>query len=181
MNIPMQERKHRQRLFDAVALLVVDLHRRGVFWGDCSLANILFKRDGQVLQAHLVDAETAEVHESLTRGQRAHDLEILEENIAGGLMDLAVRLEQPDDVVDQLLDEARGVAARYAELWDTLHASPTFPYRRGTRRSPRSAGSTTSASPSRRCAWCRSARAPRRCGSTPSWPTAASTPRSCSG
>jgi tRNA A-37 threonylcarbamoyl transferase component Bud32 len=130
MNIPMDERIHRQRLFDAVALLVVDLHRRGVFWGDCSLANILFKRDGQVLQAHLVDAETAEVHPSLSRGQRGHDLEILEENIAGGLMDLAVRLEQPDEVVEQLLDEARGVAARYTELWDTLHAQPTFPYRR---------------------------------------------------
>ena len=130
MNIPMEERKHRSRLFDAVALLVVDLHRRGVFWGDCSLANILFKRDGQVLQAHLVDAETAEVREALPRGQRAHDLEILEENIAGGLMDLAVRLEQPEEVVDQLLEEARGVATRYAELWDTLHASPTFPYRR---------------------------------------------------
>ena len=130
MNIPMDQRTPRARLFDAVALLVVDLHRRGVFWGDCSLANILFKRDGQVLQAHLVDAETAEVHEQLTRGQRMHDLEILEENLAGGLLDLAVRLEQPEEVVDQLLDEARGVATRYAELWDTLHASPTFPYRR---------------------------------------------------
>ena len=96
MNIPLSEHRHRQRLFDAVALLVVDLHRRGVFWGDCSLANILFKRDGQVLQAHLVDAETAEVHDALTDGQRAHDLAILEENIGGGLMELAVRLEQSD-------------------------------------------------------------------------------------
>jgi len=129
MNIPLSEHRHRQRLFDAVALLVVDLHRRGVFWGDCSLANILFKRDGQVLQAHLVDAETAEVHDALTDGQRAHDLAILEENIGGGLMDLAVRLEQSDEVVDQLLDEARGVSERYRALWDTLHAQPTFPYR----------------------------------------------------
>ena len=130
MRIPLTEHRHRQRLFDAVALLVVDLHRRGVFWGDCSLANILFKRDGQVLQAHLVDAETAEVHDSLTAGQRAHDLAILEENIGGGLMDLAVRLEQSDEVIDQLLEEARRVTERYADLWDTLHAQPTFPYRR---------------------------------------------------
>ena len=130
MRIPLTEHRHRARLFDAVALLVVDLHRRGVFWGDCSLANILFKRDGQVLQASLVDAETAEVHGELTTGQRRHDLEILEENIAGGLMDLAMRLEQPDEVVDLLLDEARGVADRYWSLWDTLHAQPTFPYAR---------------------------------------------------
>jgi tRNA A-37 threonylcarbamoyl transferase component Bud32 len=130
MRIPLQERKHRQRLFDAVALLVVDLHRRGIFWGDCSLANILFKRDGPILQAHLVDAETAELHAALTPGQRDHDLAILEENIGGGLMDLAARLEQPEDVVVQLLDEAHGVTSRYRELWDTLHAQPTFPYSR---------------------------------------------------
>ena len=128
MRIPVTEVRHRQRLFDAVAWLVVDLHRRGVFWGDCSLANILFKRDGQVLQAYLVDAETAQVEESLTDGQRQADLDIMLENIAGGLMDLALRLEQPDEVVDQLLEEAHGVTVRYRELWDALHTRPTFPY-----------------------------------------------------
>ncbi len=51
--------KHRDRLLDAMAMLVVDLHRSGVFWGDCSLANTLFARDGQLLQAFLVDAETS--------------------------------------------------------------------------------------------------------------------------
>ena len=45
-----------------MAGLLVELHRHGVFWGDCSLANTLFSRDGQVLQAWLVDAETSEVH-----------------------------------------------------------------------------------------------------------------------
>ena len=47
-----------------MASLLVDLHRNGVFWGDCSLANTLFSRDGQVLQAWLVDAETSEIHPS---------------------------------------------------------------------------------------------------------------------
>jgi tRNA A-37 threonylcarbamoyl transferase component Bud32 len=129
MRIPMEERKHRQRLFDAVAWLVVDLHRRGVFWGDCSLANILFKRDGQVLQAYLVDAETAQVRSSLSAGQRTSDLDILTDNLGGGMMDLALRLEQPEDVVDQLLEEAVGVRTRYEELWDALHLQPTFSYR----------------------------------------------------
>jgi len=129
MRIPLDETAHRQRLFDAMAGLLVELHRHGVYWGDCSLANTLFKRDGQVLQAHLVDAETAEVHPSLSNGQRSHDLEILEVNLAGGLIDLAMRLEQPPEVVDQLLDEARAVTERYEELWSALHDEPTFRYR----------------------------------------------------
>jgi hypothetical protein len=80
---------HHARVRQAVAVFLVDLHRKGVFWGDCSLANVLFRRDGQVLQPVLVDAETAEVRDSLTDGQRRHDLEILSDNLAGGLLDLA--------------------------------------------------------------------------------------------
>ena len=53
--------RHRARLFDAIAALLVDLHRNGVFWGDCSLNNTLFMRDGQMIRAWLVDAETAEL------------------------------------------------------------------------------------------------------------------------
>ena len=48
-------------------LLLVDLHRGGVFWGDCSLANTLFRRDGDRIQAFLVDAETSEVHPDAVR------------------------------------------------------------------------------------------------------------------
>ena len=69
--------------------LLVDLHRGGVYWGDCSLANTLFRRDGDRIQAYLVDAETSEVHPSLSDGQRAFDLDILVENVAFGLADLA--------------------------------------------------------------------------------------------
>ena len=72
-----------------MAFLLVDLHRNGVFWGDCSLANTLFRRDGDRIQAYLVDAETSEVHPALTDGQREYDVEILVENVAFGLADLA--------------------------------------------------------------------------------------------
>ena len=72
-----------------MALLLVDLHRGGVYWGDCSLANTLFRRDGDRIQAYLVDAETSEVHPSLSDGQRRFDLDILVENVAFGLADLA--------------------------------------------------------------------------------------------
>jgi len=128
MRLPPGQSRHRSRLLDAMAGLLVELHRHGVFWGDCSLANTLFSRDGQVLQAWLVDAETSEVHESLSYGQRALDLEILTENVALGMIDLAVRLGRPAQTHGRLIDEARGIADRYAALWDLLHAEPTFDF-----------------------------------------------------
>ena len=116
MRIPPEQRMHRDRLLDAMASLLVDPHRNGVFWGDCSLANTLFSRDGQVLQAWLVDAETSEIHPQLSPGQRQHDVDILVENVAGGLVDLAARLGQPDEMFDTLVEEAqRAVQADGAE------------------------------------------------------------------
>jgi tRNA A-37 threonylcarbamoyl transferase component Bud32 len=126
MRLPPDQPTHRARLLDAMAGLLVELHRHGVFWGDCSLANTLFSRDGQLLQAWLVDAETSEVHPSLSRGQRAHDLQILVENVAEGLVDLAERLGQPESLQDRLIAEAEQVQVRYEELWALLHAEPVF-------------------------------------------------------
>jgi hypothetical protein len=126
MRLPADQPKHRARLLDAMAGLLVELHRHGVFWGDCSLANTLFSRDGQILQAWLVDAETSEVHPSLSRGQRQHDLEILVENVTMGLIDLADRLERPAELHETLITEAENIAVRYRTLWEVLHAEPVF-------------------------------------------------------
>jgi len=121
MRIPIGRSKPRQRLLDAMATLLVDLHRNGVYWGDCSLGNTLFKRDGQTLQAYLVDAETSKIYPGLSAGQRQQDLDVLVENVAGGLADLAVRLDQPSEVIVGLFEEAQAVADRYASVWATLH------------------------------------------------------------
>jgi Domain of unknown function (DUF4032)/Lipopolysaccharide kinase (Kdo/WaaP) family len=128
MRMPPDLAAHRERLLDAMASLLVDLHRSGVFWGDCSLANTLFSRDGQILQAWLVDAETSEIHPQLSNGQRQHDLDILVENVAGGLIDLAERLDQPPETHLALMDEAASVATRYENLWEILHAEPTLSF-----------------------------------------------------
>jgi hypothetical protein len=128
MRMPRESPEYMDRLLDAMASLLVELHRNGVFWGDCSLANTLFSRDGQVLQAWLVDAETSEIHPRLTNGQRQYDLDILVENVAGGLLDLASRLELPEDDYPMLIEQAESVAARYTALWDTLHAEPVFSF-----------------------------------------------------
>jgi hypothetical protein len=126
MRLPPDQPKHRARLLDAMAGLLVELHRHGVFWGDCSLANTLFSRDGQLLQAWLVDAETSEVHPSLSRGQRHYDLDILVENVAMGMLDLAERLEVSEEFQNTLIAEAEQTRVRYNELWDVLHAEPVF-------------------------------------------------------
>ncbi|MDF2829941.1 MAG: Lipopolysaccharide kinase (Kdo/WaaP) family, partial [Mycobacterium sp.] len=126
MRLPPEEPKHRARLLDAMAGLLVELHRHGMFWGDCSLANTLFSRDGQLLQAWLVDAETSEVHPSLSRGQRQYDLDIAVENVAMGMVDLAARLDTSEELQDTLIGEAEQVRLRYEELWSILHSEPVF-------------------------------------------------------
>jgi len=114
---------YRERLLDAMSLLLVDLHRGGVYWGDCSLANTLFRRDGDRIQAYLVDAETSEIHPSLSDGQRAFDLDILVENVAFGLADLAA-FQGRDFEVDASIAAAESVRARYEAVWSELYGQP---------------------------------------------------------
>ncbi len=109
-----------------MAWLLVDLHRGGVFWGDCSLANTLFRRDGDRIQAYLVDAETSEFHPSLSDGQRAYDLEILVENVGYGLADVAMLQDRPEDL-DDAVEAAENVRERYDAIWRELHDEPKLP------------------------------------------------------
>jgi len=102
-----------------MASLLVDLHLGGVYWGDCSLANTLFRRSGDRIQAYLVDAETSEVHATLSMGQRAADLEVLVENVAYGLADLALMQDRREDL-DDAAEAARSVHRRYDALWNEL-------------------------------------------------------------
>ena len=123
MRFPLGPGAYRDRLLDAMAWLLADLHRSGVYWGDCSLANTLFRRDGDKIQAFLVDAETSEIHPTLSDGQRAYDLEILVENVAFGLADLAALQDRPDRI-DDAIDLAEIVRTRYEALWAEIHAEP---------------------------------------------------------
>jgi hypothetical protein len=106
------------RLLDALALLLVQLHLAGFSWNDCSLSNTLFRRDAGSFAAYLVDAETGELHPSLSRGQRDYDLETAATNVAGELMDLEAggRLHEGIDPI------VTGVSlrTRYQALWDEI-------------------------------------------------------------
>ena len=106
------------RLIDALAVLLVRLHLAGFFWGDVSLSNTLFRRDAGAFAAYLVDAETGELHDSLTSGQRAYDLDLARTNIIGELMDLQAGgiLDEQEDAIEV----GNRIVQRYEELWNEV-------------------------------------------------------------
>lgn len=108
-----------QRLVDSLALLLVRLHNVGFFWGDVSLSNTLFRRDAGSFAAYLVDAETGRLYDSLTKGQREHDLEIARVNIAGELMDIQAGGKLDSDI-DPVTTSDR-IMASYDTLWHELN------------------------------------------------------------
>jgi Domain of unknown function (DUF4032)/Lipopolysaccharide kinase (Kdo/WaaP) family len=112
------------RLVDALAVLLVRLHLSGFYWGDVSLSNTLFRRDAGAFAAYLVDAETGELHDALSRGQREYDVELARMNIAGELMDLAAG-GFLDDSLDPI-DVSEVITIRYHTLWLELTGSERF-------------------------------------------------------
>lgn len=112
----------REQMLDAFAGLLVELHLAGCFWGDCSLSNVLYRYDAGVIEAIMIDAETVEIRDELSDGQRRHDLEIMETNVAGGMADIA--LSQGRDIDDADLKLGTDIIARYDALWEELTIDP---------------------------------------------------------
>ncbi|MCB9646924.1 MAG: DUF4032 domain-containing protein [Deltaproteobacteria bacterium] len=123
--------RYRDHLLDALAGLLVQLHLAGVYWGDCSLFNTLFLRDAGTLKAYLVDAETSEVHETLSDERRAAELEVMEENVAGALLDLVALGTLPPSY--PAAETAEDIRRRYVDLWREISreevVSPSDRYR----------------------------------------------------
>jgi Domain of unknown function (DUF4032)/Lipopolysaccharide kinase (Kdo/WaaP) family len=112
------------QLLDALADLLVNLHLAGFFWGDCSLSNALFRLDAGRYSAYLVDAETGEMHASLSNGQRSHDLAIAEENVAGEFMDLKAGFGLPEGL--DPIELGADLVSRYGALWAELTREEVF-------------------------------------------------------
>lgn len=112
------------RLLDALAVLLVRLHLIGFWWGDVSLSNTLFRRDAGAFAAYLVDAETGELHNSLSDGQREHDIDIARVNIAGEFMDLDASGVLPEGFDPIAVSEE--IVTRYHALWSELTADEWF-------------------------------------------------------
>src|SRR4030043_900966 len=117
--------RYQSHLLDAISGLLVQLHSNGFYWGDCSLSNILFRRDAGALQAYLVDAETAEYHlPRLSPMLRYRDLEIMQENILSELTEL-----QEDEHLSlsyPIQETGPYIQQRYRELWEEITREDVF-------------------------------------------------------
>jgi len=112
-------------LLDAISGLLVQLHSNGFYWGDCSLSNILFRRDAGALQAYLVDAETAEFHlPRLSPMLRYHDLEIMQENLLGELTEL--QTDEHLSLSYPIQETGPYIQQRYRSLWEEITREDVF-------------------------------------------------------
>ena len=109
----------RDQMVDAIAGLLVELHLARCFWGDCSLSNVLCRFDAGSIEAIMIDAETSEIFESISDGRRQEDLEIMKENIAGAMSDIAA--QDGTTVVEADFEMGFEVENRYHSLWEALN------------------------------------------------------------
>ncbi|MPZ93755.1 MAG: DUF4032 domain-containing protein [Propionibacteriales bacterium] len=112
------------KLVDALVVLLTRLHLSGFYWGDCSLSNTLFRRAAGDFVAYLVDAETGELHEQLSNGQREYDIEIATSNVFAEILDL-----QAGGMLGESLDAHETIAMvsdQYTALWEELTAPEVF-------------------------------------------------------
>src|SRR6266536_3226668 len=97
-------RRTKQRLLSAVAVLMIELHEHGVFWGDPSLANVLIRIDGRRILAIMADAETSELFPGpINEELREQDMALFGESLAWQAEDLRQARDLPEDV--QILDD----------------------------------------------------------------------------
>jgi hypothetical protein len=98
-------RRTKQRMLSAVAVLMVELHEHGVYWGDPSLANALLRIDGRQILGIMADAETVEMFPGpISEGLREQDLAQFGESLAWQAEDLRQAKGLPEDV--QVLDDS---------------------------------------------------------------------------
>jgi len=90
-------RRNGQMLWNAIVSLLLDLHERGIFWGDPSLANILIDLSQHRVRALLADAETVELYPGpLEEARRQEDLLALQESLLWTGEDIRLARGQDD-------------------------------------------------------------------------------------
>jgi hypothetical protein len=98
-------RRNKQRILSAVAVLLIELHEHGIYWGDPSLANLLIRIDGRRILAIMADAETAELFPGpISEGLREQDLALFNESLLWQAEDLREARGLPEE--EQVLGEA---------------------------------------------------------------------------
>ncbi len=98
-------KRTKQRILSAVAVLMIELHEHGVYWGDPSLANVLIRIDGRSILAIMADAETAELFPGpVSDGLREQDMAQFGESLAWQSEDLRQARGLPEEA--QVLDDS---------------------------------------------------------------------------
>ena len=113
-----------ERLLDTLVELLVRLHLAGIFWGDCSLSNTLFRPDAGAFAAYLVDAETAERHPDLSPRLRAYDVDLARERVGAELLDLRFGNLLPAEI--DPVEVAASLPPRYEALWNEVTHEEVF-------------------------------------------------------
>lgn len=122
-------RKNKQHLLAAIAVLMIELHEHGVYWGDPSLANILIRIDGKQILAIMADAETVELFPGTVNDRlREQDLESFNESLLWEAEDIRHAHGIADDDEQQMIDDRdfRYFKRRYQAL-RRKHAQITAP------------------------------------------------------
>ncbi|MEW5797856.1 MAG: DUF4032 domain-containing protein [Bacteroidota bacterium] len=118
-------KENRQKIWDAVVHLLVQLHSNGVYWGDASLANTLIKFEKReipfvgkrtFLMAYLSDAETVEIRETLSQSMRESELNFFFESMDWMNEDLKASGVVRDDVATN--EDKEYILASYRKLYD---------------------------------------------------------------
>ncbi len=115
-SIPFTKRNKR-RIWSAIAILLVELHEHGVYWGDPSLANILIRLDGRRILAILADAETVELFPGpVPERLREQDLELFDESLLWQAEDLRIARGLPEN--EEIIDNSdfKYIQQRYQAL-----------------------------------------------------------------
>lgn len=112
------------QLLDALVVLLVRLHLVNFHWGDVSLSNVLFRRDAGGFAAFLVDAETGELHPTLSDEMREYDVGVGLENVFAEILDLQAAGNLDTEVVAE--DVVELISAHYADLWHEVTAGEEF-------------------------------------------------------
>jgi len=121
--LPFAKRTKR-RLLGAVAVLLVELHEHGMYWGDPSLANVLIRIDGRRILAIMADAETSELFPGpVSEGLREQDVASFGESLIWQAEDLRRERGLPEEEI--LVDDKdfryferryRGLRREHAQL-----------------------------------------------------------------
>lgn len=127
------QKVNRKKIWDAIIRLFVQLHCKGVFWGDASLSNMMIVFAKQefpeigirtVLRAVLADAETVEFHPQISEALRMADIESFLESMAWTEEDLQQSGVIPDPLITA--DDQSYIMQRYRDLYETEREEQTF-------------------------------------------------------